>query len=132
LQPKLKHLRLNERQQIIVIDGLPRHHSQGLLLSGLAESLGCPHGTAEEQANKKRQSEPAGGGGRVSPPPSRAGRPYGVVGQAPNGQIKQLAVTPKPAGCDATGLPKASVPVALTVSLNCTRPGLTGVPVLGK
>ena len=98
LYPQLKHLRLNERQQVIVIDGLPRNYSQGFLLSGLAETLGCPHGTAEEQTSKKRQGEPAGGGGRISPPPSRAGRPYGVVGQAPNGQIKQLAVTPLPTG----------------------------------
>ncbi len=58
--------------------------------------------------------------------------PYGAVGQTPNGQIKQCAVTPLPTGCDATSLPKASVPVALTVSLNCTRPGSIPVPALGK
>jgi len=67
------------------------------------------------------------------PSPLLLRRPYGVVGQAPNGQIKQCAVTPLPAGCDCTALPvTASVPVALTVSLNCTRPGSTGVPVVGK
>src|SRR3989441_1101323 len=122
LQPKLKHLRLNERQQIVVIDGLPRHHSQGLLLSGLAESLGCPHGTAEEQPNKKRQSEPAGGGGRISPPP-QAGRPYGVVAQAPNGQITQWAVAVTGGSPSfGTGWPKASVAVAVTVSENSIRP----------
>src|SRR2546427_2633981 len=123
LYPKLKHLCLNERQQIIVIDGLPRNHSQGFLLFGLAESVGCPHGTAEEQANKKRQSESPGGGGRISPPPSQAGRPYGVVAQAPNGQITQWAVAVTGGSPSfGTGWPKASVAVAVTVSENSIRP----------
>ncbi len=56
-----------------------------------------------------------------------------VAGQKPNGQIRQLAVSPLPAGCDSIAtFPKGFVPVALTVSLNCARPGDMGVNVFGK
>src|SRR5262249_14955381 len=95
LQAKLKHLCLDERQQIIVIDRLPPNHSKwfrlfnlAVVLFGLSLSLAYTRSRVENQENKKQYS--GSGEVRSHPHVTSSGNQRSMLYSA--GQVERLSL----------------------------------------